>query len=62
MRHRIETRWFVLFKEDAGVISEGEVWVFWLYGGGCWMYCDDTLPKTLWLVLRFWKDDRFLVG
>jgi len=48
-----------IHKEKAGVISEGECWVI---SHGCWMYCYDTLPKTIWLMIREYRSDRHLVG
>lgn len=61
-KFRIATPWFVLFRERAGVISERELWVCWLYGGGVWMHTGDTLGELFWSVFLYWKDDRFLVG
>jgi len=48
-----------IHKEKAGVISEGECWVIF---HGCWMYCDDTLPKAIWLMISEYRSDRHLVG
>lgn len=48
-----------IFREQAGVISEGPAWV--AIAGG-YLYIADT-PWNLVLVLIFeWKHDRHLVG
>lgn len=48
-----------IFREKAGVISEGPVWV-------CihrpYLYTADTLFQLLMLIFREWEDDRHLVG
>lgn len=62
MRHRVATKWFVLFREDAGVICDCEVWILWLYGGGVWMYSSETLRGLAWQLIRYWKNDHFMVG
>jgi hypothetical protein len=46
-----------IFRERAGVISEGPVWVC-IYGE--WAHTADTLPGLLWDTLAFWRSDRRL--
>lgn len=48
-----------LFKEQAGVFSEDARWVLFV---GPYMYDAATIPGVVWLAIRHWKDDRFLIG
>lgn len=48
-----------LWREAAGVVSEGPCWCF-CQGG--FLYIEDTLVKLLWVIATEWHDDRHLVG
>jgi hypothetical protein len=48
-----------IFKEKAGVISEGRCWICVSNG---YLYIEDTLLKLLWVLITEWKHDKHLVG
>jgi len=49
-----------IFREKAGVISEGPIWVFTDTKG--WLYLHESFFGLLWQVLTEWRHDRHLVG
>lgn len=48
-----------IYREKAGVISEGPAWVCIDL---CWMYTADTLWFLLWTLVTEWRHDRHLCG
>ena len=48
-----------IFKEKAGVISKGPVWVVINKG---YLYIHDTLIGVMWLMITEWEHDKHLVG
>lgn len=48
-----------LFREKAGVISAGPVWVF---VDGEWLYVGSSLVGLIWVVVFEWRSDDHLVG
>lgn len=48
-----------LWKERAGVISEGPCWVFMQE---CWLYTSTNMFNLIWIVATQWHSDRHLVG
>lgn len=49
----------VIFKEKAGVISEGPLWICF---HSCWMYTGESFLKLLYNIVKFWKSDRNIIG
>lgn len=56
---RIELFGFLLHKEKAGQISEGPCWCLW---HGCYLYTGDNLFQLLRVAIKYWKDERMMVG
>lgn len=50
-------RWFMLFREQAGVISEGPCWVLFY---DCYSHYNESLIKLLIEAAREYKSDRHL--
>ena len=50
----------VIFKERAGVISEGTCWVAFRKGG--YMYATNTLLGMIWELVFYWDDEGNLIG
>ena len=49
-----------IFKEPAGVISAGPIWICADFQG--YLYTGDTLFKLLKQVIFEWRNDKHLVG
>lgn len=48
-----------IFREKAGVISEGPVWVCKY---SCYLHASRSLLALIWNVLTEYKHDRHIVG
>lgn len=48
-----------IYKEQAGVISEGEVWVCMC---DCFMYTADTLEELVDVLNTKWRHESQIVG
>lgn len=53
-----QNRWFSLFREEAGVISEEPCWVLFY---DCYGHFNTSLIKLLWEAATEYMDDRHLV-
>ena len=48
-----------IHREKAGQISEGPCWCCW---HDCYLYTGDNLFQLAYVTIKYWKDERMLVG
>lgn len=56
---RIKLLGALIFKEKAGVVSEGPIWICFERE---FMYMAPTLLGLIWQVITEWRNERYMVG